>query len=240
MPEITIIVPTRGRPASIAPILESWRETGAFSDGAELLLVIDSNDPHREWYRAEIEGAPEYGEGVSCSIESTWRPLVPKLNRVAVVEASLSNRPIGFMGDDHRPRTPGWAGQYISVLKEMGTGVISCPDGFRKDDLPTQWAMTADIVRSLGRMVPARVEHMYCDNSVRDLATSAGCYRWVASLLIEHLHPLAGKAEWDQGYRTVNDVRQYSADMTRYAVWTYRARSAQAALVKALTEAHVG
>lgn len=237
--DLTIIVPTRGRPGNVPKVLEAWRETGAFQQGAELVFVTDIDDPVLALYQQEIREAPEYGESLHYLIESEWRPLVPKLNRAAVSHAEVGRSFVGFAGDDHFPRTPGWAQEYLRVLRS-GTSVVSCPDGLRQDELPTQWAMTSDIILALRRMVPAPVEHMYCDNSVADLARGAGIFHWLPDVMIEHAHPLAGKAKWDQGYRTVNDPQQYSADLTRYATWTYRGRRTDTAKILALKEATHG
>ncbi len=231
MAELIILVPTRGRPQNVAPIITAWRETAAWVDGAEVIFIIDADDPKCARYQQEIrEGAHGWA---SFLIESEWRPLVPKLNRVARSLAELGDTPLGFMGDDHLPRTVGWVKEYLRALSPSPS-IVSCPDGLRSDDLPTQWAMSAEIVRALGRMVPADVEHLYCDNAVRDLAYVSDCYRWLPDVMIEHMHPLAGKAPSDDGYRTVNSAERYSADMSSYAIWTYRGMNRDAEKVRAL------
>jgi len=235
MSELIILVPTRGRPQNVAPIVMAWAETGAFADGAELIFVIDSDDIHCAKYQSEIN---EAGPGVSFLIESEWRPLVPKLNRVASPLATLGDSPLGFMGDDHLPRTEGWARR---VLKEVETGepvILSGPDGLRTDNLPTWWVMSANVVRALGGMVPAPVEHLYCDNSVRDVAMGASCYHWMPDLLVEHVHPAGGKVPMDDGYRRVNSGQQYKADRTRYAAWAWKRMRADVEKVNALRESH--
>lgn len=233
MPELIVIVPTRGRPQNVAPIVEAWEKTGAFSDGACLKFAIDGDDPLRAEYVTQIgKHLPAFWR-----TEPEWLPMVEKLNRAAL-HAAESSSVVGFAGDDHLPRTEGWASRYLEALST--TGIVSCPDGVRPDNLPTQWAMTSDIIRTLRRMVPAPVEHLYCDNSVRDLAQGAGCYRWLPDVLIEHMHPMAGKAELDGGYRTVNSAERYRKDRAAYAVWAWRSMAADVAKVQALQEAARG
>lgn len=241
MAELTIMVPTRGRPHSVKPMYEAWKETGAFEEQADLVFLIDADDPRYPEYQREICELPVYGfnGGVSFLTSSAWLPMVPKLNAAATASAKLSDTPLGFMGDDHRPRTDGWVRLYLKTLAS-GPAVVSGPDGFRKDTLPTHWVMSASIVRALERMVPAPVAHMYCDNSVRDLALAAGIYRWLPDLLVEHMHPLAGKGEDDEGYAAVNSAEQYSADLLPYVMWTYRQKRADAATVIGLKEVHRG
>lgn len=237
--ELIVVVPTRSRPHNVAPLVEAFRETGAPSDGAELVFVIDRDDPLFEQYFDAL-GAVVGNErrDVTWLDASHHEQLVPKLNKAANY-LRVTRRPfaLGFMGDDHRPRTSGWAAQYVAELRDMGAGIVSCPDGYRPDDLPTQWAVTADIVETLGgRMVPAPVEHLYCDDAIRDLGNAAGCYRFRLDLLVDHLNPYAGKrAPMDAQYQRVNDRQQFLTDGRSYRTWKRNGGlAADAELVRAL------
>jgi hypothetical protein len=225
--ELTIIVPTRSRPQSVARVVEAWRATGAFADGAELLFVVDEDDPEYMNYVAAIDRARGdgsqglvYEEALGWTSAAVWRPLVPKLNEAAL--NAIADYPglfaIGFAGDDHLPRTPGWAARYLDVLRRRA-GIVYCDDGYQHDNIPTQWAMTADIVTALGKMVPADVEHLYCDNAIRDLGLGAGCLTYLPDVLIEHMHPVAGKGADDPQYRRVNGSEQYRNDRAAYRGW---------------------
>jgi len=44
------------------------------------------------------------------------------------------------------------------------------------------------------------------------LGEDLGNLAYLPQVIIEHCHPIAGKAEWDEGYRTVNDREVYSFD----------------------------
>lgn len=235
MAELTILVPSRGRPHNVKPMHDSFKETGAFEDQADLLLLLDADDPTLPSYEQEVRELPTYGfdGSVSMMILPRWLPMVHKLDNSALACASFSDTPLGFMGDDHRPRTDGWVKAYLKVLAE-GPAIVSCPDGFRRDNLPTHWVMSSSIVRTLSRMVPAPVEHLYCDNAVRDLALGAGIYRWLPNVLVEHMHPLAGKAPVDQGYATVNSQARYLQDAAGYGQWLNTQLSTDVGKVRAL------
>jgi hypothetical protein len=229
MADLLVIVPTRGRPESLARIVEAWTATGAF-DTADLALVVDGDDPTLAGYAAEWERL-----GTPCRMVQAekWEPLVPKLDGAALAYAP-DYFALGFAGDDHLPRTHGWAKTMLAALREMGTGVVYGDDLLQRERLCTSWAMTSDIVRALGRMVPAPVEHMACDNAVMDLAKLAGCLRYLPDVVIEHVHPLAGKTDWDDGYRRVNRPEQYRSDELAYSRWLRGGRAADVATVKAL------
>jgi hypothetical protein len=217
-----IIVPTRSRPANIAPMVAAFRETGAFDDGAELCFVVDRDDPAFDAYW-EALGAVVGNErrDVTWLDATHHEQLVPKLNKAAdYLRIARSPDLLGFMGDDHRPRSAGWVKAYRDELESMGTGIVSCSDGFRPDDLPTHWVMTADIVKALRRMVPAPVEHLYCDDAIRALGQAADCYRFRADLVVDHLNPYAGqRAPMDEQYERVNGSAQYRRDRPSYRTW---------------------
>jgi hypothetical protein len=222
--KMLIIVPTRSRPENVAKVVEAWESTGAFDDGAELCFAHDQDDPKYPEYFEIFSTLDVPRRRAFSYLVPTWKPMVHKLDQAArtyAVRFEGRHFAIGFAGDDHLPRTRGWAGRYMAALAEMGTGIVSCPDGYRSDDLPTQWAMTADIVRALGRMVPAPVEHLYCDNAIRDLGKAAGCWRWLDDVLIEHMHPLSKTSgtAWDDQYRRVNREEQFMRDSAAYETW---------------------
>jgi len=58
--------------------------------------------------------------------------------------------------------------------------------------------------------------------------------RYIPEVVLEHLHPVAGKAEWDDQYREVNAPEVYSAD--RIALDNYLASDAYKELLKALEQ----
>ena len=233
VPDLTIIVPTRSRPESVGRVIRAWEATDAF-EIADLLFVVDADDPGISDYVNAITGRARF------LVAPTWRPLVPKLNAAARDIAfprhgEQAPFALGFAGDDHLPRTAGWAQAYVSRLRELGTGIVYCDDGYQGRKLATQWAMTSDIVRALGRMVPAPVEHLFCDNSVSDLGRAAGCLDYLDQCLIEHMNPYAArKAEMDEQYARVNSPEQYRRDRPTYKRWLRTAAAHDARIVRDL------
>lgn len=236
MTGLVMIVPTRSRPASVWRLVQAWCDTGAFDDGGRLLFAADADDPQWEHYRAAV-AAPGLPSGVEMVTADRWRPMVQKLNAVAVAVCSRTPpaAAVGFAGDDHVPRTRGWVGRCVAALAEMGTGIVYGADGYQDDNIPTWWTMTPDIVQVLGMMVPAPVEHLYCDNAMRLLGDAAGCLRYLPDVLVEHMNPYAdGKGEMDAQYRRVNSTAQYRRDSRAFAVWRRRTLRSQAEAVRGL------
>jgi len=232
--DLLVVVPTRGRPHAVVPIVEAWNVTGAWDD-AELLFVVDADDPTLPNYRDALALARPDGwpAPAGLMVADRWQPLVPKLNEAVAAHVD-DYFALGFAGDDHRPRSASWARTMLAALVDMGTGVVYGNDLLQGKRLASSWVMTSDIVRTLGRMVPAPVEHMACDNAVMALAGEAGCLAYLPDVVIEHLHPLAGKAEWDPGYYRVNRPEQYEKDMAAFTAWVESGLAEDSAMVRSL------
>lgn len=221
-------------------MVEAWASTGAWGH-ADLMFVVDADDPAAREYRAAFNTvqlpSPQGRGPARLVVAGQWRPMVPKLNLAALSTWADRYFAVGFMGDDHVPRTPGWATRYVEALRELGTGIVYGNDLIQAQRLPTQWAMTMDIVLALGRMVPAPVDHLFCDNAVYDLGKAAGCLRYLPDVVIEHRHPMVGRAPWDDGYRAVNDPARFAADKAVYEQWRAVRLDSDADAVRALMKA---
>lgn len=209
MIDLVVIVPSRGRPAAAAELAAAFAATGAT---ARLVFAVDEDDPTRNAYLGALEAyhstTVHYGPAPSTMVRA--------LNGAAALYANEAFA-LGFMGDDHRPRTAGWDQRYVDVLRELGTGIVYGDDLLQGSRLPTQVAMTADIVRTLGFIAPPSLVHLAVDNWWRDLGMRAGCLRYLPDVVVEHLHPVAGKADWDEGHRRVNAPEMYERDLAELA-----------------------
>jgi len=213
--DLTMICPSRGRPANIAELATCWEQTGAL---AHLLVVVDDDDPALEQYLA----LPELAAGsdddsspmlppISLEVIEEPRRLGPILNSIVPAVAQHGGA-VGFLGDDHRPRTAAWDQRLVDALP----GVAYGNDMFQEGKLPTAVAMSAGIVQALGYFTPPGVEHLYLDDFWLTLGRELGAITYLPDVIIEHVHPHAGKAAWDEGYSRVNSIQQYNADSNAY------------------------
>jgi hypothetical protein len=120
-----------------------------------------------------------------------------------------------FVGDDHRPRTADWDAKLIAALQQAPSLAYG-NDLLQGKRLPTMVSMTSDIVGALDGMVPPNMKHLYLDNFWKKLGEDLGALTYLEDVIVEHMHPVAGKAEWDEGYREVNAQEVYSADALAY------------------------
>lgn len=222
---LLMIVPSRSRPQNIAALHASWQVTATGDVG--LLVAVDDDDPTLSGYQKVCAD-----RGIELVIGSRLR-MCPTLNKVAV-ERAPHHFALGFMGDDHRPRTHGFDQRYVETLRELGTGFVYGDDLLAGERLPTQFALTSDIVQALGAMIPAPVKHLWADNQIWDLGHAIDRIRYLPDVIVEHLHPLAGKANEDSGYLEVNHPDAAEADRLIYADWYQKQMPADVAKLKAL------
>lgn len=217
MADLVVIVPSRGRPQAVAEMAEAFDKT--CTANTELRFAVDEDDPTlgdysmnaREvvfgwsWRRTSVQVIPDS------------KSMVQALN-TAALEASQCSRAVAFQGDDHRPRTKGWDTAYLEALEAL-PGLVYGNDLIQGANLPTQVAMSSEVVRALGHMAPPPLTHLYVDNYWRDLGRASGCIAYLSDVVVEHVHPVAGKASWDEGYRRVNDEAMYEKDAAAYAAY---------------------
>lgn len=207
MTELLMIVPSRGRPQAVAEMYEAVVEAGTTI--GTVMFAVDDNDETWPDYVASVEKISDQRIlAVRLGpVDERIPGMVQSLNPMAKYHASLGSVfAIGFMGDDHRPRASAvpWDHAYVAQLRQLGTGMVYGNDLFQGPNIPTQIAMTSDIIRALGYMVWPRFHHLYVDNMWLALGEATGCIRYMPDVIVEHMHPAAGKSAMDEGYARVN------------------------------------
>ncbi|WP_328313101.1 hypothetical protein OG432_24480 [Streptomyces sp. NBC_00442] len=207
--DLLVIIPTRNRPQAIPEIMTAWDATGAT---AGVLFAVDTDDPQLARYEAHATAYE--ADGRLRFVFGERERLVGTLNRQAVKAAS-AYRFLGFMGDDHRPRTAGWDARIRECLSG-GPGIVYGNDLLQGELMPTAVAMTSDIVTTLGYMAPPQFVHLCVDLVWKDWGVGMQRITYLDDMVIEHLHPAAGKAQLDAGYEECNSSEQVTADATAY------------------------
>lgn len=208
--DLVMIVPTRGRPQSIAPIVECWEKTAA---EASLLFMVDEDDPAFGAYETALGVATAKHFNIDWASGPRLR-LAGTLNE-AVREMVPHYAAVGFMGDDHRPRTEGWDRRFAECLSG-GTGVVYGNDLLVGSKFPTAVMMTSDIPATLGYFCPPPMVHLCLDLVWKDWGDGIGRITYLHDVIIEHMHPAAEKANMDHGYAECNSSDQVSADSAAY------------------------
>lgn len=200
-----VIVPSRGRPDNVAALIKVFGETRSY---ANLLIVVDDDDELLERYQLLFETAPAW----AALAVTPRKRLGPTLNEYALEHAPLYDI-IGFMGDDHRPRTHHWDQRMAGGIAHVGgIGLAYGNDLIQGINLPTAVWMSSCIVETLGYMVPPGMVHLYLDDFWKALGLRIERLAYAHDVIIEHMHPVAGKAPWDERYAEVNSGAMYEND----------------------------
>lgn len=200
MKDLAVLVPSRGRPENIVRLRDAFAKT--CTSDISLHVYVDSDDPKLLDY-SNIDGIHLYVGKPSR--------IGPILNNAAPV-LSEGSFAVGFMGDDHLPRTEGWDYIMLTKLKQTGTGVAYGNDLLQGEGLPTAVIMTSDIVKSLGYFSLPGGQHLFLDNFWMAIGRGIDRLFYFNDVIIEHLHPVAQKTTWDDTYAKANSGETWDAD----------------------------
>lgn len=200
------IIPTRGRPLNMERQMKAWHLT--FGHKATALYVIDPDDPYHAEYRTRF-GELGLTHASLMTLPERMR-LGPTLNFLAP-DLAGSEEHIGFMGDDHLPKTINWDVFLEAELHRMKWGVVYGNDLIQGVNLPTAMVMTSNIISTLGYMVPPGLTHLFLDNFWLEMGRNTNL-RYRGDIIIQHMHPAGQTAEWDARYEEVNSPAQWGAD----------------------------
>lgn len=198
-PDLTIFIPTRGRPAQMVDCASNFDQTK--TGNTKVVFIVDEDD--RDLLRYKAKNADRWEIFVA---PTTRRGMVGALNSAFTHyrDSGLLGFAVGFQGDDHRPRTVGWDTRYLSVLQDLGTGLVYGNDLYQGPTMPTQIAFTTDIALAVGYMSPPELDHLCVDVVWREWGKAINAITYLDDVIVEHMHPLAGKAKNDKEYKAVN------------------------------------
>lgn len=232
MADLAVITPTRGRPERFADLVKAVHATAALD--VHVWAGIDYDDPS-DYYEA-CKDLP--GEDLVVPYRGVRRSLSGWTNFLAEQALGSRNPPryLASLGDDHRPKTPRWDRKLVDAIEAMdGPGIAYGNDLYQGPNMPTAWVVSAELVRAVGWMMLPTCEHLYVDAAVLELGRAADRIVYRPDVVIEHLHPYAGKAQMDDSYRESNSRDRYAADQRAFEEWKRDGLEADAVKVRALT-----
>lgn len=194
---ISLLVPSRGRRDALRELLVSvWATTTALN---EVVVRIDKDDPDRLEYKLLVDEANERREWVKL-VEGERSTLSGLWNECAVAaDGSI------FMqcADDIRFRTPGWPKIVTSAFREHPDKIayVYGRDGIADERMATHGFMHRRWYEALGYFTWPEFSSDYGDLWNHTIAEKLGRLHYIPELYTEHLHPSAGKGEWDQTHQ---------------------------------------
>lgn len=189
-----MLVPVLRRPHRVAPLL-------ATLDGHRVLFIASPGD-HAEHRALDAAGADylildrppcpgDYARKIQAGFEATTEPLV-------------------FLAADDLAFHPDWFEQATKHL-EPGVGVVGTNDLCNRRVMRGEHATHSLVTRTYvleygtidqpGQVLHDGYPHEYVDDELVGTAKHRGAWAFAADSIVEHLHPMAGKAPMDDLYR---------------------------------------
>ena len=203
MKNLAVIVPTRERSHKIDELIPQFAKTR--EGDTDLVICLDGDDAINY---ADVMEKFDY-DWVRFQVGKGRKKLNAWLNEQAPIEAE-KYKYVGFMGDDHRPRTNGWDVKLTEVLEPHKYGVSYGNDLLQGMNLATACIQTSTIIQKLGFFSPPRQIHLFLDNYWMALGIKTNL-EYLDNVVIEHMHFINNKSQEDRLYREVN-----SPDITNH------------------------
>lgn len=188
---ISLLVPTRNRPDLVRRMWDSARATALGE--IEACFYLDDDDP------VGLQGVESLGGdwaatvGERCVLSEAWNRAFEIADGDILMHAS----------DDIIFRSQGWDLLVTEELERFSDRIafVYGRDGYQDEQLGTHGFVSREWVEALGYFVPPYFSSDYNDLWLHEVAGLIGRRVFVPEVFIEHMHPVAGKGEWDLTHR---------------------------------------
>lgn len=186
--KISILCPTRGRPQQVDAMLKSIEETATVLP--EVIFYVDDDD----------DGLPQEGRWPGVKVLRGPRILMTEMwNRCAEV---ATGEILALGNDDFRYRTKGWDDQVRRAFAAFPDRIalVHGDDGYWGSKFGTHCFLHRAAVDTVGYFQAPYFSSDYGDTWTNDVYNALN-RRIFLPFVIEHLHPVAGKGEWDKTHK---------------------------------------
>jgi glycosyltransferase involved in cell wall biosynthesis len=186
---ISVLIPSRGRPAGMRRVVESARAT-AIGD-VEFVFYLDDDDlPSQQ--TARILGVRVI-TGPRILLSETWN----RCWDAARFDVAM------HCGDDIVFHTPGWDQLVLETFADVADRIalVWGRDGIQDENMATHGFLHRNWVEAVGYFVPSLFSSDYNDAWLFEVAGLINRQFYLPELYTEHLHFTAGKSELDRTYR---------------------------------------
>jgi hypothetical protein len=228
--DLLVIVPSRGRPQSIARLLDAVHATAKMETYVH--IAVDEDDPALDGYKQVMSHAAAAGiagKGTVLEIGSR-KNLTEWTNKIAIQQAD--NYPyLASFGDDHVPCTPGWDKALITVIERAGGTGFAYPWDETREDIPEAVVMSSNIVKALGWMAYPGCTHWYIDTIWADLGRGIGVLKHLRAIKVEQVR------KTDQ--TSIESSEKLDQDRSAYYEWRHTRMADDIKTLIALNESKV-
>lgn len=192
--DISLILPTRRRVSQLTRALDSLAATAADPRSLEVVLYVDSDDAE--------------SLAVEFAALRVTKLVGNRGNMGAITRTcyqSCRGRYLMLANDDIVFRTPGWDAEVLARFRAFGDDVGMVWGNDLCSGAPTHPFISRTACELMGGICPAAYYREYIDTHLHDVFRRLarhghGRAVYLPCVVIEHLHPIAGKAAADEVY----------------------------------------
>lgn len=142
--------------------------------------------------------------------------LMEKIN-VHALDIANNYKYVGFIGDDIVFRTK-WENEFVSWLSTEKYALAYANDLIHTNGgLATHPFITSNLIKAVGFYGCPAVGHHYFDNYWMQVVGRVGTLKFFPETIMEHIHPIAGKAEADILFHTIESkLRENRSNFLQY------------------------
>ena len=198
---ISILTPTRQRPARLAQFIMSVYQHTSNKERVEMLIYVDNDDPAREQYM-------DFFEHCQTEFQNFLRIhfLFDEPKSVSKSWNDLYERSVGdiiIMGnDDLMYRTPQWDVRVEQAVEQYPDEIYCMwmEDGINSGAHCAFPIVSRKWCETLGYFTPGVFHFGYNDTWVYDIAMRVDRTQFLNNIIGEHLHFTQGKSQRDETY----------------------------------------
>jgi glycosyltransferase involved in cell wall biosynthesis len=209
MYDISLILPTRGRPQHIERVLDSLMESAVDPSRLEIVLYVDLDDE------------PSHGiEFAGANIVKLIRPRT-KMGRITrqCYEAS-HGRYIMLANDDMIFQTREWDRIVVDAFAQCGDDIALVWGNDLHSGMPVHPYLSRAVCDLMDGVCPEDYDREFIDTHIWDIFRKLkrlghDRMRYLPDLVLEHIYVHAGKAEADATF----EKPRHAADERLYIAW---------------------
>ena len=200
--KISLIHATRGRCKQAVEARRLWFNKAKNPDAIEHIFGLDDDDMHGAFLSVHNHAV---ANGIGGCV-AAWNAAAEKAQGEILIQLS----------DDWNPPMH-WDQIIIDAIGDTSESkVLAISDGHRTDKLLCMAILTSKRYRQQGFMFHPEFFSVYSDNYFTDKAYQDGVIIEARDIVFEHLHPIFGKAEWDETYARSNSDKNFANGKATY------------------------
>lgn len=184
---ISVLCPTRARPGNMRRLVESGLKTAHYPNSIEFIFYIDEDD----------QASKDTADSLPCKNIIGPRIVLSQMWNAC---AAVAQGPLYMhCGDDIVFRSPDWDAIVNSQFEAWPDKILLVygDDGYQHEAMATHGFYHQRWIDALGYLVPPYFSSDFNDQWNMEIARAVGRLIYEPVIVTEHMHPQAGKAQWD-------------------------------------------